>query len=275
MAEPSVNIDQIVREVLAALASSEAGSATDNGSLVGGTAGDDAGRGGRASVRDALGGPAPASGGVTRFSAAKSTAPENGQPADELRLAGGVVALADIKDRLDRIRRVVVPVRTVVTPAVRDELRRRGVTLVRVDHAARRPATGLRLVVRILGSRFDPATITAALEGEPVDVRPERRDCLVASTDELARELAEPNTAGLIVSTHPAMALRLAGRHRNLRAVWGVDFGRLERDLADIGANVLVVDPRATSPYQIRRMLVDFCRRGPAECPELLRKALA
>ncbi|MCL4190977.1 MAG: hypothetical protein KJZ87_04460 [Thermoguttaceae bacterium] len=275
MAEPSVNIDQIVREVLAALASSEAGPAADNGSLVGGTAGDDAGRGGRASVRDALGGPAPASGEAARVSAAEPAARESSETTDELRLTGRVVALADIKDRLDQIRRVVVPVRAVVTPAVLDELRRRGVTLVRLDHAPRKPATGLALVVRILGSRFDPAIIAAALEGEPVEIRSERRDCLVASTDELARELAEPNTAGLIVSTHPAMALRLAGRHRGLRAVWGVDSGRLERDLADIGANVLVVDPRTTSPYQIRRMLVDFCRRGPAECPELLRKALS
>ena len=275
MAEPSVNIDQIVREVLAALASSEAGPAKNNGSLVGGTAGDDAGRGGRASVRDALGGPAPASGEAARVSAAEPAARESSETTDELRLTGRVVALADIKDRLHQIRRVVVPVRAVVTPAVRDELRRRGVTLVRLDHAPRKPATGLALVVRILGSRFDPATIIAALEGEPVEIRLERRDCLVASTDELARELAEPNTAGLIVSTHPAMALRLADRHRGLRAVWGVDSGRLERDLADIGANVLVVDPRTTSPYQIRRMLVDFCRRGPAECPELLRKALS
>ncbi len=274
MAEPSVNIDQIVREVLAALASSEAGPATDNGSLVGGTADDDAGRGGRASVRDALEGPAPASGDVARVSAAEPTAQKNAS-ADELRLSSRVVALANITDRLDRIRRVVVPRRAVVTPAVRDELRRRGVTLVREDHADRKPATGLRLVAKVLGARFDPATITAALEGEPVEVRSERRDCLVVSTDELARELAEPKTAGLIVTTHPAMALRLASRHHGLRPAWGVDTGRLERDLADIGANVLVVDPRTTSPYQIRRMLVDFCRRGPAECPELLRKALA
>jgi hypothetical protein len=51
--------------------------------------------------------------------------------ASELRLSDRVVTLAALKDRLNNVSRVSVPSKAVVTPAVRDELRQRGVELVR------------------------------------------------------------------------------------------------------------------------------------------------
>jgi hypothetical protein len=52
-------------------------------------------------------------------------------PAGELRLSDRVVTLAALQDRLASVRRVVVPARAVVTPAVRDELKQRQIELVR------------------------------------------------------------------------------------------------------------------------------------------------
>ena len=51
--------------------------------------------------------------------------------ANELRLSERVVTLALLKDRLVNVRRVVVPARAVVTPAVVDELKHRQIELVR------------------------------------------------------------------------------------------------------------------------------------------------
>ncbi len=51
--------------------------------------------------------------------------------ASELRLSDRVVTLASVKDRLASVRRVVVAARSIVTPAVRDELNQRQIELVR------------------------------------------------------------------------------------------------------------------------------------------------
>ena len=55
----------------------------------------------------------------------------NPPAAGELRLSDRVVTLAALKDRLSSVRRVVVPAKAVVTPAVRDELKARQIELVR------------------------------------------------------------------------------------------------------------------------------------------------
>jgi len=64
---------------------------------------------------------------IRRLRAADSNPPAAG----ELRLTDRVVTLAALKDRLASVRRVVVPAKTVVTPAVRDELKARQIELVR------------------------------------------------------------------------------------------------------------------------------------------------
>lgn len=49
----------------------------------------------------------------------------------ELRLSEQVVALGTLEGRLDGVARVIVPPRAVVTPAAKDELRDKGIELVR------------------------------------------------------------------------------------------------------------------------------------------------
>jgi hypothetical protein len=59
----------------------------------------------------------------------------HGQPAQseasELTLSDRVITLATLRDRLTNVGRIVVPSRAVVTPAVRDELNKRQIALVR------------------------------------------------------------------------------------------------------------------------------------------------
>ncbi|HIQ21114.1 MAG TPA: hypothetical protein EYH34_07760 [Planctomycetes bacterium] len=193
---------------------------------------------------------------------------------DTLILSASVVTMAHVDGRLEGIRFVAVPQRAVVTPAVRDELHRRQVTLVYRDEPKAKGTPPVRLVVGVLGSRFDPRGLLAALEGEPVQVELERYDCLVAATDALAAALAQPNTLGVLVTTHPAAALCLANRHRGVRAVWGVEPSRLDECLGDVGANLLVVHPGMSGPFLLRRMVTQFCRRGPAHCPPALEERL-
>jgi len=64
---------------------------------------------------------------IRRLRAADGNPPAAG----DLRLTDHVVTLTALKDRLTSVRRVVVPAKAVVTPAVRDELKSRQIELVR------------------------------------------------------------------------------------------------------------------------------------------------
>jgi hypothetical protein len=256
MAEPSIDVDKLVREVLAKL-----GAATD--------AGADAARTEEAAAPPAPSRPAPdAEVAPTRSAAAP--VPSNG----ELVVLRQVVTMSELEGRLEGVRRLVVPPQAVVTPSVRDELHRRNVTLQYDQPVPVPPGGSVRLVMVVLGSRFDPAPLTRALQGEGIGVETHRTDCLVAATDQTAAELAKSNTLGLVVSTYPAAALCLANRHQGVRAVLGIDAATVEAEAASVGANVLVVNPRTTSFFQMRQMIGRFCRGGPRECPELLRERL-
>lgn len=246
MAEPSMDIEKVVRQVLAELglapeSSGEAFRGTDASSSAADTAADRAGR---------------------------------GETGGELVVLSQVVTMAELEGRLEGVRRLVVPPQAVITPLVRDELHRKRVALVFDEPVPAVSAGGVRLAMMVLGARFDPAPLMRALEREGIEIRVHRTDCLVDATDRLAAEVSRPSTLGLVVSTCPAIAVCLANRHQGVRAVRGTDASRAVADVASVGANLLVVDPGTTSFLQIKQMVSRFCRQGPRECPEPLRQRL-
>jgi len=256
MAEPPIDVDKLVREVLAKL-----GVAPEPGAETAETV-----QPGEVSASSTP--PAGAPGGATPSQAASS--PSNG----ELVVLSQVVTMSELEGRLDGVRRLVVPPQAVVTPSVRDELHRKRIAL-QFDQPVPTPgAACVRLVMTVLGSRFDPAPLIRALNGEGIEIETHRTDCLVAATDPLAGEVAKPNTLGLVVSTYPAVALCLANRHEGVRAMLGIDVGTVDAEAATVGANVLVVNSRTTSLFPMRQMISRFCRGGPRECPEALRERL-
>jgi len=191
----------------------------------------------------------------------------------ELVVARRVVTLREVEGRLDGMRCVVVPAGAVVTPAVRDELLRRGVALT--FRALDQPKqAGLRLVMMVVSRRFDASPLSAALQRRGVTVECERLECLVAATDRLAEELARPDTLGLLLSRHTAVALCLANRHGTIRAVLGREPAELDADVAAVGANLLVVDPYGAGMSVLSRLVQEFCAGGVKQCPEALRARL-
>ena len=62
---------------------------------------------------------------------AKTPAAQNTAGGGELVLEDRLVAWQTLRDRLDGVRKVVVPARAVITPRLRDELAQRGIVLVR------------------------------------------------------------------------------------------------------------------------------------------------
>ena len=186
-----------------------------------------------------------------------------------------VVTLADLPERLDGVRRVVVPPGAVVTPSVRDALHRRHLPLIFGTPTTQASAGSPRVILMTLGAKHDPAPLVKDLAGEGFAVEPRRVDCLIAATDQLAGELRPGGTLGVLLTGHAAAALCLANRLAGVRAVRAATVEGVSADAEAVGANLLVVDPAAQGSFPTRQMVLRFLRTGPWECPQVFRQRLA
>jgi hypothetical protein len=195
----------------------------------------------------------------------------------QVTLSERLVTMSVLEGRLAGLRKLVVGPRSVVTPAVRDELARRNVQLlVGTDRATPDVAKeSLRLVLVTHGHRYDPANLLAAMRKGSLAVEHQAKDCIMATSDLLAAEVAKPDTLGAVLTRHTAAGLCVANRLPGVRAVWGLDPAQVTSVAAAVGANLLVVDPAGGSLFWLKRMLDAFCAGGVRDCPEVFRKRLA
>lgn len=252
MAEPSMDIDRIVREVLAEL-----------GAAPGAGAGGGAG-GLPASADSELG--------KQTLADKPPAAPEIS--GGDLVVSSRVVTLSEVEGRLGTVRRLVVPPQAVVTPAVRDELHRRNVTLAYATPATAQAARPLKLVLVIAEKHFDPTSLVGALSHEGIEIERHESECLIAASDRLAAEVVKPDTLGLLLTGHTAAGVCLGNRHRGVRAISGTDARAVFTAAASVGANLLVADPGAGSFFQLKQIVTQFCRSGTGQCPEVFRERL-
>ncbi|MFZ1933473.1 MAG: hypothetical protein WCB27_07040 [Thermoguttaceae bacterium] len=185
-----------------------------------------------------------------------------------------VVTMNDVAGRLDSVRRVVVSHEAIVTPAVRDELLRRGIALESAKTPDGAPRV-VRLCLMISGVDFDPATLLAALAREGFQATQGNSDCLIAAGDQLAAEIRQGDALGVLLTRHAAAGLCLANRLPGVRAIGGIEAPAVAAASAAVGANLLVVDPRAGTFFQLKQAITEFARGGVRPCPEVFRKRLA
>lgn len=204
----------------------------------------------------------------------QATAAEPQDP-NTLVLDSRIVAMAEVSGRLGSVRRVVVAREALVTPAVRDELLRRGIALEFVAAAEGRPVASRRLVLITAGSDFDPTALVAGLTREGLSVEHVALNCLIAATDQLAAEAAKLDTLCVLLTRHTAAGLCLANRLRGIRAITGADAPAVASASAAVGANMLVADPQAGTFFQLKQMVTEFCRCGVRACPEVFHARLA
>lgn len=184
---------------------------------------------------------------------------------EELALSQRVITLADLEGRLGAVRRLVVPPKAIVTPAVRDELQRRGVALSFARPQA--AAAMARRLVAVIHESCCPASLPTAA-GEGFAVEASESNCIFESVARLAAALAAPEVAGLLLTRHVAAAICLANRRSGVRAICAADPASLAASAASVGANLLVVDPSGLGQFRLKRLLAEY-RRAPRECPKL------
>ncbi len=272
MANLQFDIERIVREVLHRLQSAQpAVVATEQHSPV--------------SATRALGSAAPASAG-------HAVAPCGGSQA--LQLRDRVVTLALLEGRLDGVKRVLVPVSSLVTPAVRDELRKRQVELVRsgstnppAPESASRgrrsagdetttltPVADTGLVVGVVVGTQDPAVLIKTVCADLGNVSCVTGSSLPEVVQKVSQAIAGQRRSAVLLTNRPAAAVCVANRRRGVRATWGWSAAAAVEATQTMGANLLVVDPAAHNVFQVRRMIREFVQAGVCDCPTELQAAL-
>lgn len=214
---------------------------------------------------------------LAEMGAAPKPGPQQPGPAPpdggQLVLCGRTVTMADLPDRLDGVRRVVVAAGAVVTPSVRDELARRGIGLVRAGPQSAAPERPPVVLVS-MDSPLDADLLVKALQTEGYAVESRQADCLIRATDELAEALAGGRGLGVLLTRHAAAALCLANRQSGVRAIRGATPDAVSAESAAVGANLLVVDTSAAGFFPVRQMVGRFLRGGVRRCPEAFRERL-
>jgi len=172
-----------------------------------------------------------------------------------LRISDGVVSLSAVEGRLDHVRQLVVSHRSVVTPAVRDVLRKRDIELVRDDASVSLPGD---LAPRLVVANMCSANVEHLLAGIPSEVRLLSRSSLSETISTMATELGHDETLGLVVTDAPEAAVCLANRNANVRAMYGLHEAGVKRAVSTIAANVLIVAALEKSVFETRSLLRAF-----------------
>ena len=193
---------------------------------------------------------------------------------EELALTERVVSLAQVEGRLEGVRRVRARPGAVVTPAVRDLLARNKIRLTVADSSQTKTNKGAaaELVVGLVETTFDPAALELAIAPGQVEIL--ARSGLGSVVEELASHVGKGGRWGMLFTPRCAAALCMANRFRGVRAVQAASVAEVVTGLAEVGANLLVVDPAGRSTFELKKIVGRFRSGGPRICPEPLRGSL-
>lgn len=183
--------------------------------------------------------------------------------APSLELADRVVTLSSLEGKLSGIETVVVPSRAIITPAARDELKQRKIT---IERAASAKPSGVAittvaggLTVAVETSGLCEVELRKLL-GKSVNVVKQPAADAAASVKSLGENVVAGGRGVLITST-PAAAVMLANRTNGVRAAYGFNFPAIRRAKDEIAANLLVIEPAGKSVAELAGMIAEFERK--------------
>ncbi len=194
---------------------------------------------------------------------------ESGQT---LVLTSKVVSLAEVEGKLKDVSRLVVPRGAVFTPAARDELRRFAVAVASATGGVKKQEASV--VLATAETTFEPTHLATALAGEGVAVERIAETELTKAVDTLTRRVVVDKKWGLLLTDAPAAATCLANRQRGVRAVLAYSATAAREAVATIAANVLVIDPRGRSVFELRQLARELTRAGRPERPRVFGERL-
>lgn len=101
-----------------------------------------------------------------------------------------------------------------------------------------------------------------------------QKSCILETTSALAFELQNTEKSALLLTNYPSLALMLANRRKEIRAIYGRSVEELKKELKLTGPNLLIIDPSQCGSWQIQQMTDWFLEKGPFTPAAFIQKAL-
>jgi hypothetical protein len=195
------------------------------------------------------------------------SAPGPAQKTGDLVFESTLLTLASLEGKLHGVRRLLVPTKTVVTPAVRDELRKRK---IRLEKGA--VATACRTSAAPLWIGQSTQSPEATRRAEALVEAQDHATCSASDLRLVIRQLVdamdrEPELTAILLTDQPLLAACLANRHAALRAVVGNSLDAARTAVRKIAANVLVVEPTCVTPFVWKQLIQSFAPSVPRDVP--------
>lgn len=185
-----------------------------------------------------------------------------------LTLTTKVVSATELEGRLTGVSQLVVPRGAVFTPAARDEIKKHGVTIASAVEASKL-ASGTVLHVAACGTTYNAQSLWQSLMADGIRLEPTVSGGLPGAIEVLAGAAASGRVA-LLVTDQVATAMCLANRNRSVRAALGSSVAAVDQAVAEIGPNLLVVDPTGRSVFEMKLAIRHWLRHGQPICPAAL-----
>jgi len=201
------------------------------------------------------------------------TPPEPKPDNSKLRLSGRVVTVASLDGRLAGVRQVIVAKGAVVTPAVRDELRKKKIKLDFSDNNHRANVSSDEVLLGMVEGSYDAAALFTVVSAEIGETQRIDGSCWIEVTRQMTEAIARETKCGVLVTCRANAVVCFANRTPAIRAALGSGTASVKDAAETIGANLLVVDPATNSLYELRGMVREFVR-GSHECPGRLKAVL-
>lgn len=197
--------------------------------------------------------------------------PSLGSSPGSLTLTAKVVSAAELQGRLTGVTQLVVPRGAVFTPAARDEIKKYRVTVASVVDSFKAASTNLHVAVS--ATTYNAQPLWQALIGDGIQVETTVSSEL-PSAIEVLTGAAGSGQAALLVTEQVATALCLANRNRSVRAALGSDIPAVDAAVAEIGPNLLVIDPTGRSVFEMKQAIRRWLRHGQPICPPAMNNQL-
>jgi hypothetical protein len=174
-----------------------------------------------------------------------------------------VISLELLDERLAGGAELAVRHNAVITPAARDWLRQRGITVVR--QAVGQDAGGRKneAAIGLVGTAFDPRDLIGWAERDGIACR----RLQASELDEVIgsmRDFIRQHRCGLILTSSVAKTVCLANRHLSIRAAAVRDLGDADEAIRSLDANLLVADPARHPVHALRHIVARLCRARTA-----------
>ena len=184
-----------------------------------------------------------------------------------------VVCLADLDGRLNGTKRLVLRRGAVITPAARDLLRQSGIDVSYRIGETKKTVKRVSLVIGLVATEFDPSTLLSHLRQHGASVAQIASTGLIGVIDELTDHVARGGQQALLLTGQSLAAVCLANRVEGVRAVVARSTWDVRRAVAEVGVNFLVVDPATVTQFELQRMAAEL-QRSYSRCPEKLTSRL-